>query len=113
MRLLENQRYVYNNKEYIINLDKVFYTEDKGRDFYIYQLDVYEVIEKIVPLLNIKYTSKIFIKTCKTFWLDYFSYEGNIEVVIQDIIKKIEIDLAEQVQIKNIENNYSKEENYD
>lgn len=108
MRLLENQRYVYNNKEYIINLDKVFYTEDKGRDFYIYQLDVYEVIEKIVPLLNIKYTSKIFIKTCKTFWLDYFSYGGNIEVVIQDIIKKIEIDLAEQVQIKNIENNYSK-----
>jgi hypothetical protein len=110
MNLVNKKKINRDGTDYLIDINKVFYSNVGGDDHYIYEVFIYDS--------NIKKNSgfiKLLFKECefnclyeyKTYWLDYFRFNGNIDKVIKKAFERYEWNLREQKYISEKEKEWS------
>jgi hypothetical protein len=112
MNLVNKKKISRNGIDYLIDINKVFYSNVGGDDYYNYEIYIYNANIK-----NKKVKKHFFKKDeitheyeCiykyKTYWLNYFKYHGDIDSVIKEAFEKYEWNLREQKYISEKENTW-------
>jgi hypothetical protein len=98
--------------DYLIDINKVFYSNVTGDDYYNYEIFIYNcnIKNKIVKKHFFKKDEITYEYECiykyRTYWLNYFKYNGDIDNVIKESFEKYEWNLREQKYISEKENTW-------
>lgn len=107
MKLVNKHKINYNDKYYLIDVQKIYDDYINGKDYYKYLVTIYDSNVKVYHGIKSLWFGKyVYTKICdyQTYWLDYFNYNGDIDKVIKEALNKMDWNLREQKYISQKEN---------